>query len=127
MQRLQTPQKELCFSGVAILWELYALFLSPLSDVLDPAWFRVAQNLIGFDVRKQLHRSTGLANRERVPFVVLSRPKVRPWIVLGEVGGLREILHHRVQIAGNRCDPFCKAIAGALGFAQDDTSLHEFR
>ena len=53
-------QKELCFSGVAILWEQYALFLYPLSDVLDPAGFRGAQNLIGLDVLKYLHRSCRL-------------------------------------------------------------------
>lgn len=60
MQRLQTVQKEFYFSSVAIPWEQYALFLYPLSDVLDLAWFSGVQNLIGLDVLKYLHRSCRL-------------------------------------------------------------------
>lgn len=63
MQRLQTVQKKLHLSGVGVLWEQYALFLYPLSDVLEAAWFRGAQNLIGLDVLKWLRRSTGLPTR----------------------------------------------------------------
>jgi len=81
-------QKELCFSGVAILWEQYALFLYPLSDVLDPAGFRGAQNLIGLDVLKYLHRSCRLLlqrTNERNHVLHLIR---RHGLVGGIFGGL---------------------------------------
>ena len=72
---MQTVQKELYFSRVAVLWEQYALFLHPLSGVLGLAWFRGARNLIGLDVLKYLHRSCRLLlqrtnERNHVPHLI---------------------------------------------------------